>query len=64
MAIARSLGASFVALYGPDRVRFDTTGLLEPVHEEEEARVYRIVVRATSPNGATTEQRLPVVANR
>jgi hypothetical protein len=42
-AIARSLGASFVALYGPDRVRFDTTGLLEPVHEEEEARVYRIV---------------------
>ena len=64
MAIARSLGASFVALYGPDRVRFDTTGLLEPVHEEEEARVYRIVVRATSPNGATTEQRLPAVANR
>ena len=46
MAIARSLGASFVALYGPDRVRFDTTGLLEPVHEEEEARVYRIVAGA------------------
>jgi hypothetical protein len=43
LAIARSLGASFVALYGHDRVRFDTTGLLQPIHEEEEARVYRIV---------------------
>ncbi len=46
LAIARSLGASFLALYGPDRVRFDTTGLLQPVHEEEEARVYRIVAGA------------------
>ncbi len=44
MAIARSLGASFVALYGRDRVRFDATGLLEPVYEEDEARVYRIVL--------------------
>jgi len=43
LAIARSLGASFLALYGRDRVRFDTTGVLEPIHEEEEARVYRIV---------------------
>jgi hypothetical protein len=44
VAIARSLGASFLALYGRDRVRFDTTGLLEPVHEEEDARVYRLVL--------------------
>ena len=43
MAIARSLGASFLALYDRDRVRFDTTGVLEPVYEEEDARVYRIV---------------------
>jgi hypothetical protein len=43
LAIARSLGASFLALYGSDRVRFDTTGVLEPVHEEPGARVYRIV---------------------
>jgi hypothetical protein len=43
LAIARSLGASFVALYGPDRVRFDTTGVLEPIYEEDEARVYRIL---------------------
>jgi hypothetical protein len=40
--IARSLGASFLALYGGDRVRFDTAGVLEPVHEEDGARVYRI----------------------
>jgi hypothetical protein len=42
LAIARDLGASYVALYGPDRVRFDVSGLLDPVHEEEEARVYRL----------------------
>jgi hypothetical protein len=41
--IARSLGASYLALYGSDRVRFDTAGLLESVYEEEGARVYRIV---------------------
>ena len=43
LAIARSLGATFLALYGNDRVRFDTTGVLEVVHEETGARVYRIV---------------------
>jgi hypothetical protein len=43
MQIARSLGASYLALYGSDRVRFDTTGLLETVHEEPGAKVYRIV---------------------
>ena len=43
LRIARSLGASYLALYGSDRVRFDTTGLLEPIHEEEGAKVYRIV---------------------
>jgi hypothetical protein len=49
VAIARSLGASFLALYGRDRVRFDTTGLLEPVHEEEEARLYRFVPGDAGP---------------
>jgi hypothetical protein len=43
LAIASSLGASFLALYGNDRVRFDTTGALELVHDEPGARVYRIV---------------------
>jgi len=43
MGIARSLGASFLALYGRDRVRFETSGLLGPIYEEDEARVYRIV---------------------
>lgn len=42
LAIARELGASFLCLYGADRVRFDTTGILEPIHEEAAARVYRI----------------------
>jgi hypothetical protein len=43
LAIARRLGAKFLALYGLDRVRFDTTGVLEPVHEEEGAHLYRIL---------------------
>ena len=42
LRLARSLGASFVALYGHDRVRFDTAGILEPLYEEPEARLYRI----------------------
>ena len=40
--LARDLGARYVALYGSDRLRFDATSLLEPIHEEAEARVYRI----------------------
>ena len=43
LQIAGSLHASYLALYGNDRVRFDTTGLLEPIYEEPGARVYRIV---------------------
>jgi hypothetical protein len=42
LAIARSLGARFLALYGHDRVRFETSGVLEPLHEEPGARLYRI----------------------
>jgi hypothetical protein len=42
LAIARRLHASFLALYGHDRVRFDTRGALEPVYEQAQARVYRI----------------------
>jgi hypothetical protein len=43
LGIARSLGARFLALYGRDRIRFEPMGRLEPVHEEAEARVYRIL---------------------
>ena len=43
MAIAASLGARYVALYGADRVRFDPAGHLVPIHEEEGARVYRLL---------------------
>jgi hypothetical protein len=42
VAIARSFDARFLALYGTDRVRFDASGLLEPVYEEEGAHVYRL----------------------
>ena len=49
LGIARSLGACFLALYGGDRVRFDTTGVLEPVYEEEGARVYSILGGAAPP---------------
>jgi hypothetical protein len=41
-ALARDLGAGLLILYGPDRVRFDATTVLEPLHEEPGARVYRI----------------------
>jgi hypothetical protein len=41
-AIAQELGAHYLALYGPDRVRFESAGLLEAIHEEPGARVYRI----------------------
>ena len=43
MAIARTLGARYVALYGNDRLRFDPAGHLSPIHEEDGARVYRIL---------------------
>jgi hypothetical protein len=51
LAIARSLDARFLALYGRDRVRFDTAGILEPVHEEEDARVYRFRWEGLDPGG-------------
>jgi hypothetical protein len=49
LEISGSLGASFLALYGGDRVRFDTTGVLEPVHEEDGARVYRFILGGAAP---------------
>jgi hypothetical protein len=45
LRIARSLGATHLCLYGPDRVRFDTAGLLDPIHEEPAARCYRLTTR-------------------
>jgi hypothetical protein len=41
-ALARGLGARYLVLYWKDRVRFDTEGLLVPLHEEEDARAYRV----------------------
>ena len=41
-SLARSLDARYLVLYGKDRVRFDPEGILFPLHEEEEARAYRV----------------------
>ncbi|MCG6923484.1 MAG: hypothetical protein LJF15_20705, partial [Acidobacteria bacterium] len=49
LEIVRSLGASYLALYGHDRIRFDASGLLEPIHEEPGARLYRIIVPGKEP---------------
>jgi hypothetical protein len=43
MTIARDLNARFLCLYGGDRVRFDTTGLLAPLRQEPEGRCYRLL---------------------
>jgi hypothetical protein len=45
-AIARSLGAGYLALYAADRVRFAPQGFLEPIYAEPGARVYRLVIDA------------------
>jgi hypothetical protein len=44
-AAARRLGARFLVLYRGHRLRFDSTGLLEPIFEDPEARVFRLVDR-------------------
>ena len=42
LGIARGFSARYLCLYGKDRVRFDPAGILVPIHEEEDARAYRI----------------------
>ncbi len=46
LAIARSLGARYLCLYGADRVRFDPGPAFLPLHEEPEGRSYRIEPQA------------------
>jgi hypothetical protein len=46
IGIARELNARFVALYGPDRLRFDPAGALETVHEADGVRILRITQEA------------------
>ena len=48
-ALAREFGARYLCLYGADRVRFDTAGLLVPLHEEDGARAYRIATGEPPP---------------
>jgi hypothetical protein len=40
--IARALSAKHVCLYGRDRLRFDAVAWLTPIHDEPEARCYRL----------------------
>jgi hypothetical protein len=42
LGIAERLGARYVCLYGRDRVRFATEGILEPIHDEPGASCWRI----------------------
>jgi hypothetical protein len=43
LAIARSVDARFVYLTGPQKVDFDPRGVLEPLFERENERLYRIL---------------------
>ena len=54
MAIASALDARFVALYGPDRLRFDTAGALEPIYEDGGVRLLRVTsaVAPASPSSS------------
>jgi hypothetical protein len=47
LSIARRLSGQYVCLYGSDRVRFDPEGILLPIHEEKDARAYRIAPSGT-----------------
>ena len=42
IGIARALDARFVALYGTDRLRFDTTDWLLPLYEDGSVRILRV----------------------
>jgi hypothetical protein len=46
IAIVRELDARSLCLYGGDRVRFDASGLLEPIELRPEARCYKLNVPA------------------
>jgi hypothetical protein len=43
LAVARSLGARYVCLYADDAVAFKTEGVLKPLYEQPNVRVYAIV---------------------
>jgi hypothetical protein len=49
LAIARSLGARFLVLYGRDHVRFEGASLV-PLYEEPEAKVFAIPAPALRPD--------------
>jgi hypothetical protein len=55
VAIARGLSAQHLCLYGADRLRFDGAGLLAAVHDEPEARCYRLLASGRPPPGRALE---------
>lgn len=57
LRILRDLGGRYLCLYGPDRVRFDTRGVLSPLYEDAAARAYRI--EPTGGSGGATNAPVP-----
>jgi hypothetical protein len=43
LAIAGQVGARYLCLYGGERVRFETAGLLAPIRQEPEGRCYAFI---------------------
>lgn len=48
MEVARVLGARYVCLYGGDALNFDPEGVLSPIYDEPNARVYEIMTPGTA----------------
>jgi len=59
VAIARSLQARYLCLYGSDRIHFDPRGVLTPLHEEEGARSYRLEWPASDAAGPDAAEPAP-----
>ncbi|HVO09342.1 MAG TPA: hypothetical protein VMX54_01200 [Vicinamibacteria bacterium] len=59
-AIARSLQARYLCLYDGDRIRFDGSGWLVPLHEEAGARSYRVVDTDAPPSSPQSLPPAPI----
>ena len=57
--IARSLQARYLCLYGSDRIRFEGSAWLVPLHEEAGARSYRVVETDPLPSSPQSRPPLP-----
>jgi len=59
LGIAREMNARYLCLYGGDRVRFDATGLIEPIDLRPEARCYGLPTASPSPPAWPAPPRSP-----